>query len=177
MSRTVARKTRPPLSETALRDLALHYVGRYATTRAKLIAYLSRKLMERGWAGEEEPDPEGLADRFAELGYIDDAAFAAMKGGALTRRGYGARRVGEALRAAGIEEADRADAQDQADREKWQAADIFARRRRFGPYAREAVPRELRDKQIAAFLRAGHDFDIARRFVTAEPGQVPEPDD
>ena len=29
--------------------MALAYVGRYATTRAKLASYLGRKLRERGW--------------------------------------------------------------------------------------------------------------------------------
>jgi hypothetical protein len=29
----------------------LGYAGRYATTRARLAAYLERKLRERGWSG------------------------------------------------------------------------------------------------------------------------------
>ena len=39
-----------------MQDLALRYVGKYATTRAKLAAYLARKLRERGWDGQREPD-------------------------------------------------------------------------------------------------------------------------
>ena len=41
--------------------------------------------------------------RFVEAGYIDDAAWARMKAGSLLRRGYGERRVSQALHAAGIE--------------------------------------------------------------------------
>ncbi len=37
-----------PLTATRLQDLALSYVARFATTRAKLEAYLVRKLRERG---------------------------------------------------------------------------------------------------------------------------------
>lgn len=172
-----AKKPRPPLDETRLRDLALHYVGRFATTRAKLIAYLRRKIMERGWDGPRPPDIEALAAQLAELGYIDDAGFAAMKGAALTRRGFGTRRVGEALRAAGVEEADRAPALEDAGAARWAAAEAFAKRKRLGPYATAPVEREKRDKQIAAFLRAGHDYAMARRWIDAAPGEIPDRDE
>ena len=79
-----ARRAPPPLERAALQELALRYVGKYATTRAKLRAYLSRKLRERGWDGAREPDLEALAERFAELGYVDDAAYALSKSRSLT---------------------------------------------------------------------------------------------
>lgn len=156
-----------------LRDLALHYVGRYATSRAKLLVYLRRKLRERGWAGERSADPDGLADRFVALGYIDDAAYAAMKGAALTRRGYGARRVDDSLRAAGIADPDRAGAAEQARGDSWAAADRFARRKRIGPYAAQPPDPRQRERMIAAFLRAGHAMDVARTWVDARPGEPP----
>jgi regulatory protein len=160
----------PPLDEATLRDMALRHVARFATSRGKLLAYLKRKIKERGWGGEEPADPDALADRFVELGYIDDAGFAVMKSGALTRRGYGARRVDEELRAAGIGEEDREQADAQTHKEAWSAADRFARRKRVGPYATAPLDPKQRDKAIAAFLRAGHDYAVARRWVDAAPG-------
>src|SRR3546814_2912886 len=41
-----------------------------------------------------------------------------------------------------------------------------------GPYASQAADRDMQQKQIAAFLRAGHDFELARRFVGAGPGET-----
>ena len=38
------RKPRPPLNSEKLNELALAYVGRFATTRAKLRSYLKRKV-------------------------------------------------------------------------------------------------------------------------------------
>ncbi|CAN5182382.1 hypothetical protein BH10PSE12_BH10PSE12_20970 [soil metagenome] len=157
--------------------MALRYVGRYATTRAKLSAYLRRKIGERGWTGDAPADIDAIVARFAELGYVDDAGFAAIKGAALGRRGYGARRVGEALRADGVEEADRAEAQDAAKAGRWAAAQILARRKRIGPFALERAERDVREKQVGAFLRAGHDFATARKWVDAAPGEMPEPDE
>jgi regulatory protein len=98
------RKPRPPLDAAKLGDLALAYVGRFATSRAKLLSYLKRKLRERGWGGSGEPDLQSLANRLVELGYVDDRAFAVAKARSLTSRGYGERRVGQALMLAGIGE-------------------------------------------------------------------------
>ena len=90
------RKAGQPLNDTSLRDIALSYAGRYATTAAKLKHYLQRKLRERGWAGEDEPRVDEVVTRFVELGYIDDAQFAEARTRDLMRRGYGARRVAQA---------------------------------------------------------------------------------
>jgi len=155
-----------PLSDTKLEELALAYVARFATTRSKLEGYLSRKLRERGWEGDALPDAAGLAQRFAEAGYVDDAVYAKMKSESLLRRGYGGRRVGEVLRAAGVEEALRQDVAPVA-AEARRAAFALARRRRFGPFADPLPDRPQRDKQIGAMLRAGHTLDNARQIVEA----------
>lgn len=170
------RRTRPPLDEDALRELALRYVGRFATSRAKLLAYLHRKLKERGWDSETPPSPERLVERLSELNYVDDANYAVMKSAALARRGYGARRVQESLRADGIAEADREEADARTEAEAWAAAECFARRKRLGPYASARPDPAQRDKAIAAFLRAGHSFATARRWIDAAPGEIPEPE-
>ncbi|WP_260482302.1 regulatory protein RecX [Sphingomicrobium flavum] len=171
------KRAKPPLDEAHLRDLALHYVGRYATSRGKLRAYLHRKLRERGWDGDSPAPVDAMIERFAELGYVDDAAFAAAKARDLSARGYGARRLGQTLYAAGISEEDGAQARDIAEEAKLEAAMAFARRRRLGPFAQQEVEDPaLRQKQLAAMMRAGHDFALARRILALEPGQEIETD-
>lgn len=164
----------PPLSEDKLRDLALHYVGRYAVSEAKLSRYLIRKIAERGWGGENRPDPEALAREFAELNYVDDGALAQAKSRASVRKGYGARRLSQQLYHDGISEEKSAEAMEEAQENAWNAADNFARKRRIGPYADEEAGKDKQRKQLAAFMRAGHNFDIARRFVSAKPGEILE---
>lgn len=162
---------RPKSLDTArLEALALHYAARYATSRAKLAAYLARKLREAEWIDERPPAIEALVERLAELRYVDDSAYAAMRGAALTRRGYGARRVAQALDAAGVKDQGAAP----SDSDAWAAANAFARRKRIGPYGQGKPERPLRDKQVAAFLRAGHDYATAARWVDAAPGDVPD---
>ena len=170
------RKAARPLDGEGLERLALFYAARYATTRARLTAYLGRKLRERGWAGKGPPPVESLVERLAELRYVDDRAFAASRAASLGRRGYGERRVRDALAAAGIGEEDAADARELARGEAWAAALRFAERRRIGPFAEAEGDRAAREKALGAMLRAGHPIDVARRLVTARPGSIPEPD-
>ena len=164
------RKPRPPLDPARLNELALAYVGRFATTRAKLHAYLQRKVRERGWEGAA-PDFDAIAERFAELGYVDDEAYALSKSRSLTGRGYGLRRVEQSLRVAGVGEDDAAAARRHAEEDKVEAALRFAERRRLGPFAGEPADRHGREKAIAAMIRAGHPFSLARTIVELPHGE------
>lgn len=159
------------LDEARLGELALRYVGRFSTTRAKLRSYLARKIRERGWDGARAPDVAAIAERFAAQGYVDDAAFALAKSEALTARGYGKRRVLQSMRIAGVGEDDSAAARDHADAEAVAAALRFARRRRIGPFA-DSPPRDPKEREraLAAMVRAGHGFGLARAIVALSPG-------
>ena len=82
------------------------------------------------------------------------------------RRGFGNRRIGQALSAAGIAEEIRTEVRAGEAAER-RAALALAAKRRFGPFGGAELDRTARDKQIAAMLRAGHSFDTARALVTA----------
>lgn len=170
------KKPRSPLDREGLERLALHYVGRYATTRAKVKSYLARKVKERGWEGEA-PNISALAERLSALGYIDDGAFAAARAASLQRRGYGEQRVAQALRAAGIEDEDAAEAREQTKEGALAAALRFARRKRIGPYATAAADRANAQKAFAAMVRAGHSFDIVKQVLNASADDIPDSDD
>ena len=160
------RRVPKPLDAARLDELALTYVARFATSAAKLERYLKRKLRERGWEGEREPDLAARVGRYVELGYVDDASWARARSGSLLRRGYGPRRVREALGEAGIAEAIRDEVRAGPGTER-RAALALARKRGFGPFGSEIPDRERRHKQIAAMLRAGHPLDSAREMVDA----------
>ncbi len=167
------KRAKPPLDEVALRDLALSYAARFASTGARLEAYLLRKLRERGTAEDADGrtsavDVPALVAQLVELGYVDDAAYARMRARDLGARGYGARRVEQALWAAGVDEEIRADtAPGEAARRH--AAMLMAQKRRLGPFgaaddeaADSLERRKAREKAVAAMLRAGHDYEHVR---------------
>ena len=170
MGHSSQRKPRPPLDRERLNELALAYVGRFATTRSRLRSYLKRKVRERGWNGEGDADVEAIAERFAAQGYVDDAAYALSKSRSLTGRGYGLRRVQQSLRAAGVEAADAEPALDHADADAAVAAVRFAERRRLGPFASQPADPKSRQRALAAMIRAGHGFALARAIIDLPPG-------
>ena len=171
MNRQRPRRSAAPLDAKRLDALALRYVGRYATTWAKLVQYLHRKVRERGWDDRQVADPESIAARFAELGYVDDRAFALSKEATHTARGLGGRRLSMTLRSAGVDEEAGADALALAAARSVDSALRLAQRRRLGPYA-EAPPKSPREREkaLATLIRGGHGFDIARAIVDIAPG-------
>ena len=172
-SRRTRRSRRGPLDASGLRDLAFSYVAKFATTGAKLETYLQRKIRERGVATDPDGrelqlDIAGLVAQFVARGYVDDEAYARAKSRDLAARGYGARRVEQALWAAGVEDRVRSDQAPSIAAQR-RAAMVMARKRGFGPFANsdrtDTLDPKLRDKHIAAMLRAGHDFEIVRFIV------------
>lgn len=159
-------KAPKPLDTEALNRLALHYVGRYATTTAKLGSYLRRKVLERGWNESEPADVAMIVARCASLGYVDDRAFAQTRAASLSRRGYGARRIDAALHIAGIDRQTVADVMPDDDVAE-SAAATYARRKRIGAFGDGPADAKRQQRQIAAMLRAGHSFELAKRFVNA----------
>ncbi len=172
-----SRRPRPPLDEASLAELALRYVGRFATTRHKLAHYLTRKARERGWDGAGDPPIEAMVERCVRSGFVDDAAFAVATARTLTGRGYGAARVRQSLRVAGVDEEDSGAARRLAADAATDAALRFARRRAIGPFGAGPLDRAARERAIAAMVRAGHSFGLARAVVDLEPGAPVDADD
>lgn len=160
----------PPLNPAALERLALRYVERFATTRGKLAVYLARKMRERGWEGDAA-DPVAIAERFAELGYVNDRIYAESKASAMARRGLGARRVNDALRHAGVRDWDAEAIAPQVAERANETALAFARKRRIGPFAEVQADRDALAKQVAAMVRAGHSPDLAWKIARMNPGE------
>lgn len=171
------RERRPsPLDAARLRELALRYVERFQTSEARLARYLGRKIREQGWKeGAPPADVEALTREMAGLGYVDDEAYADAKARSLARRGMGGRRIRQALGDAGIDADVTARLTDTSD--PWDAALVFARRKRIGPFGYHGGDPRLRRRQMAAMARAGHSFDVARAIVDAESAdEIPTPD-
>jgi regulatory protein len=165
-----SRSNRQPraLDPSTLQALAVRYVGRYATTRAKLTAYLKCKVAERGWAGEGAPPVEAVVLRCVDAGYVDDQAFADAKSRSLARQGYGYKRVEAALNQSGIARELTAALQPDEDA-AFESARIFARKRRIGQFAIQPADQALLHRQFAAMIRAGHSPQIAGYFVRSVP--------
>ncbi len=180
-ARNAGVKQRPPFTPEQLRSLALHYVGRYATTRRRLGDYLKRKVRERGWedgSGEQSSAAiEALIDQIVDLGYVDDQVFAAARAASLSRKGYGPLRIRAALGAAGIEAEQARSLSDVDPEDALMAAFRFAQRKRIGPFARVEFDQKAYGRAFAAFLRAGHSAGHARTVLATSANALPVGDE
>lgn len=170
-----SKRDRKPLDQQRLEALALAYVARYATSAFRLETYLRRKLRECPWDDPSEPDVSALVSRYVECGYVDDAGFARSRARDLLRRGYGARRVSQALAQAGIAQSV-SDGMEMDEYRLRESALRLAQKRRFGPYAtpcasgageQDPINHSIRQKHIAAMLRAGHNMEHILAVIDA----------
>jgi regulatory protein len=166
------RKRSEPLNADSLRSLALAYVGRYATSCARLTGYLNRKIAQRGGIDEPHLSVSEIVSQFRSLGYVDDEAFAKARSESLMRRGYGPNRLRNSLQASGIgtDIIDRT--ADLNEEDAFAAAVLFAKRKRIGPYAKDASSPVIRQKMIAALLRAGHSYEVSRKILALTANDI-----
>ena len=176
-------KRRGPRKATPkyLRNYALYYLERYASSSGHLRRLLLAKVARSARAYDSDPAMDAEADAaavealIAELlgaGLLDDARYAGERARVLHRRGASARAIRAGLRAKGIEadDIDRALAglAEEAAEPELAAALAYARRRRLGPYRGPDTRMDRREKDLAALGRKGFGYDLARRVIETD---------
>jgi regulatory protein len=164
-----------------LENKALHYLGRYASTEARLrdvlLRFANRKM------AEEDPERirlliEHTITNCAAKGYVNDKSFAEQKTASLRQKGASRFQIKQKLYGRGVdggiidETLDNHDA-NQGDNAEIQAALIYARRRRLGPYAcPKTGQNEMKDgwqkRHYASLARAGFSHKIAAIIMTLD---------
>jgi regulatory protein len=172
-----ANKAPRKITAQRLENIALHYLGHYASSSANLRRVLLRRV-ERAAAAHGADPAEGaklvedLVARYLRSGLIDDRAYAAQKAASLQRRGASRFGITGKLRQQGVAGALIADALQGLAEQGGAASELasacaLVRRRRLGPYREKARRTAMRDKDLAALSRAGFSFEVARRVLAA----------
>ena len=167
------------LTEALIRRWAQEYVSRWYTPTDAVRASLWRRAEKRLQADGSARSAvrqwiEATLSELTKAGALDDHRWARDKAEALLRRGTSPRAIAQRLRAKRLDDAIIAQAvaalsspDDETTIDPaWQAAVAYARRRRFGPFARANDNRERR-KQLASMARAGHSYGHAVRIIDA----------
>ena len=168
---------RPPPDAVSLKEAALHYLARYATTEAGLRFVLNRRIDRWARLSRDQEDVAecvtrakaaipAIVARMAALGLVNDAEFAASRARGLARGGKSRRAIAARLAAKGINaEQVRAVLPEDGNAEL-AAALILARKRRIGPFRR--MEEGDRGKELAVLARAGFARDVASRALAME---------
>jgi regulatory protein len=156
-----------------LQSWALFYLQRYACSRARVSQYLVRKIKAAA-PGDAEllerllaRDIPALLDRYEELGYINDNAYASAFAKSLMRSGRSQSFIAGKLREKGVPPAIIQTLLVNLQEEhgtaiKLGAAVRLMQKKRLGCYAVRDVPIE---RQIASLARAGFDFHTIQQAL------------
>jgi regulatory protein len=166
------------LGPADLKDAALHYLGSYAASTARLRQVLTRRIKRSAKANDLEVEPlleelERVIFMLTRTGLLNDATFAEGRVRSLNRRGGSRRQIVAKLSAAGVAKATTVEALAGLDAElpdaEIAAAIAYAKRRRLGVFRalRDETP-ERRRKDLMAMARAGFALDLARRALAGE---------
>ncbi len=168
--------------EARLRDWALRYLARYATSRARLAAYLERRALRLAKRAGKTPDPglraaiARVVGHCAELGIVDDRTHARARLRRLVQRGASVRRLRADLAERGIAPAIAAEElaglgeELGADPERV-AARALLRRRGLLPQPGADWTEEARRRALAALARAGFSYEVASEVVGEAAGR------
>lgn len=177
--RKAARLQKKPrkVSQRYLENAALHYLKRYAATVSQLKRVLMRRVDRSIKAhGGERTEAIGWVDelvaKLTRSGLINDEAYAGMKAHSLRNSGRSARVIAQKLRMKGVsaETVAKKLADATAELSEEEAAKIWARKKRLGPFRTNLKTREEnRQRDLAALARAGFSFGIAKKIIDAVP--------
>lgn len=175
------RQKKPPKKPTEryLTNVAKWYIERYRPCsgglRRTLLKRVNRGLREHGGDRDEAlVVMESVIQKMLDARVIDDSAFARGWVARYHRRGVTRRDIAQRLRAKGVprtivDEALNALEEAAEHDPDLQAAVAYVRRRRFGPWRMEPGKRaERREKDLAAMMRAGHRYGMAKKVLGLE---------
>jgi regulatory protein len=165
------------VSPRSLENAALHYLKRYTATVSQLKRVLLRRVdrslrFHGGDRAEALEWVNALTDKLVRNGLINDQAYAELKAQSLRASGRSARVIAQKLRLKGVaaDVAQQKLAEATAEVPEDAAARIWARKKRLGPFRRDARTREEnRRKDLAALARAGFPFTVAKKIIDGAP--------
>lgn len=163
------------ITPTRLSNIALYYLKRFETTKAKLRDVLRRRVDAYAYYDKAFDKTEAygwiddLVEKYAQLRYVDDVRFAEFKIRDYLAAGKSYRYILGKMKEKGVSEDIVADLFAREEYNPYEAALKLAKKKKIGPYEPDAQKRkERRNKDLAVLLRAGFDYDIALKVLDAE---------
>ncbi|MFL2770074.1 MAG: regulatory protein RecX [Rhodospirillaceae bacterium] len=174
--KTLSQRAPRKVTKDGLRKIALHHLERYASSVQNLERVLRRRALNaarhhdtdmikaQAWIGE-------IIDALVRSGIVDDKRYADGKAISMVRRGQSSFKVRAYLASKGVENGAITNALSYAETTLGKpdqiAAKAYAKRRHFGPFRLGEGSVNVRQKEMAAFSRAGFGYEIANQIVNA----------
>jgi regulatory protein len=168
-----------PVTQQSLRNAALRYIDRFATSRDNLRKVLMRRVQKSHYHHGTDLELasqwiEELLDKLEKSQFINDQTYADMRAGSLHRRGTSQRILKMKLKEKGLSEdtitkaLETLSAENESENLERDAAIALAKRRRLGPWRLPEKRSDTKDKDLASLARAGFSYDLAKEIIEAE---------
>ncbi|MHA1540352.1 MAG: regulatory protein RecX [Alphaproteobacteria bacterium] len=173
------------ITKDRLRNIALYYLERYPSSSGNLRIVLHRRIRRSRQFHEFDVDEahewvEQHIVRFQEIGYLDDRSYAESKARNLWKKGKSTRFIQGYLRSKMVDkeavdlaletlqEAVSGGEDEEAVNLDQVAAETYARKRGLGSYRLKPPTPERLQKDMAALMRSGFSYGIAKAVILGE---------
>lgn len=170
------KKSQPKIpTKVRLRNIALYYLERYETSVDNLRNVLRKRIDKYAFVNKDySPEQayqwvEEIIKECVSHNFVSDERFTEFKINSYLRSGKSRRYIEQKLKAKGIEEQIVHRAFDNTEYSEYDTALNFARKKKIACFrANKSERKEMRQKDLAAFLRAGFGYDIALEFLNKD---------
>lgn len=163
------------MTKNRLQNIALYYLERFDSS----VSNLRQVLKKRVWDyARQTPDfdvneaqnwIDEIVRRCEELGYINDNRYAEFKVDNYLAAGKPERYIRQKMQQKGIDEAIIDSVLQNKDFDEEEMAMRFAAKKKIGPYQEDEEKRiQCRQKDLAALVRAGFGYEIAKKIIGTE---------
>jgi regulatory protein len=178
------REKRPPkkITPTYLHNAGLYYLQRFAASREHFRQVMIRKA-RKSCMHHKEQDFEDclemineLVDKFAQTGLLDDDSYTRAVVSSMRRAGKSRKAIMAKLRTKGLDQALVVEKLEQhaqdydLEEPELQAALIFARKKRLGPYKTD--DKKTEEQAMGALARNGFSYDTVQRVLNMSPEEA-----
>ena len=170
------KKLRLPkkITPQRLKNIALYYLKRFDSSVENLRQVLLRRVYDYAyhypeWSKEEALHwIEEILEDFQRYGYLDDERYAEIKIKNYVAAGKSARYIAGKLKQKGVVESMVQDLLEEQSYDAFATAMHFAQKKKIGPFRNSESREAFRQKDMAALLRAGFDYDTVLQVLAQE---------
>ena len=171
-----SKKQRLPkkITQQRLKNIALYYLKRFDSSVENLRQVLQRRVYDYAYHNPEWSKDEAfnwieeiLAD-FQRYGYLDDERYAEIKIKNYVAAGKSARYIAGKLKQKGVVESVVQDLLEAQSYDAFATAMHFAQKKKIGPFRTVENREAFKQKDMAALLRAGFDYDTVLQVLAQE---------
>lgn len=172
LPRPVSLRKMTPLR---LKNIALYYLERFDSSADNLRQVLTRRVRDYAYKTQDfditvtQEWIENIISEFERLGYLNDKRYAEYKIGSYLAGGKPERYIRIKMQQKGIDAAITDNVMAVSDYDAEKVALNWARKKKIGPFRADEETRNLhRQKDLAAMVRAGFDYETAKLVIGGE---------